>query len=33
MDIAELIRILGGVSGIVIIVALSFSIKKHLKRK
>ena len=33
MDIAELFRILGGLSGIVIIVALSFRIKKYLKRK
>ena len=33
MDIAELLRIIGGLGGIVIIAALSFSIKKHLKRK
>ena len=33
MDIAELLRMLGGLSGIVIIVALTFRVKKYLRRK
>ena len=32
MDIIELLRISGGLCGIVIIVALSFHIKKNLKK-
>ena len=32
MDIAELLRILGGLSGIAIIAALSVRLKKHLKK-
>ena len=32
MDMIELLRISGGLCGIVIIVALSFRLKKHLKK-